>query len=1082
MLLFLKRYLKSLSVITGVMIVYSLTISRWIEPIEQTSSTIPIFDVTSSGNRWWEPLFKPQDWQNLQPTVLRNSRGVLLAKSWEQIDQRTWKLVPLTIVLTLQDREDRPDAGIMAGEDAWVISAPEGATIHFDQPLDLNSGRVPSIERGQLDGAINIYQISMADPGKPTFELRTKNLSIDRRQIWTQDEVSVSTSDLLIEGRNLRIHLISDILSQRSSQPEDDSDSRYGPLDELELMHLSIAKMRLAPGGIWAEVDPKLLLFPQSPLPSTHSPSLSSRSLLEQPAHIEAECGGRFSLNFTKEIATLNSGVRLRHFLGDYPPDEFQCHRVQMKFQFADQQAKPVTNKVQLQGMAIRELEAFGIDSLEDFVGEMWVEVKSPLANASARAKRVRYDFRNQRIELAGKLNQPGATVSVAELNYRGYHLRAPTLEYQAAPQAPDGSRAHGGWLVANGAGEVSTPTDSQIGSLNIRWQDRLQWSPADQPGQQWLEIVGQTLVESRHRGFVTSDRLQLWLSSAATSGAATPETGLQGKLLPKRLVSLGQTSISTAGYEVLVDSADLSFLYPTDNSPDPSSELQLQDSAGNPMFQFLSPPGSQPHESNVIANGGSPTAVRILGKSLAASVVMSETIRIDGLTLQGPLSLKSAQANSAAPIEIAGETLVLATTADGKVDLEIEGQPARVNMGDGGIEGPVIRFNQRSNQVWMDQPGVFTMPASVLGSAAADGMHWQVPPRVSWQGRMLFDGRTVKFDGGIRMNGALQRGDGLWLMEGLCQTLDIGLSEQVEFQRLSSTLQINQVSLRSDVDLRLAQRDSLGQRQSLQRLLVPEVNIFVEEGKVVATGPGRGVAKFLSGNSMGSLASSRKPAEEQLQCSHLTFRDSLTGLMTHNEIVADGNVKVVTSPIATWETDFDPYTLARFAPGQMSIACDQLKMFDAGSLNSSQAARLSSGSSLDQKFWEVQATGNVVFEGNSDSSEFSGNAYQTTYVQSKDLLTVRGDGRSKALLRLTQPSNANRSRPTIFQAPVVNINVKTMAVDAPDGGLDIQVDFQNGEGNNGSIGSEGLTPATSENPAQPPNPRDSIKNFLRGN
>jgi len=1109
MVLFLKRYLMALSVVTVAMIAYGLTVARWIEPKSQVSFAIPSFTGLSSGNRWWEPIFASHDWQNQQPTVVQNSRGVLLAKSWQQVDQRTWKLTPLTIVLKQYDSEDDGLAPQEASPLVWVVNALEGATIHFDQPLDLNSGRVPSIQRGQLEGEICIHRVSLASPGKPTLELRTRNLSIDRRQIWTQDEVSMNTSDLQLRGRMLRIHLLGDILSQKELRSDGDDDSLYGPLDEIELVHLTESKMRLKSGGLWAGVPSGLLQL--------------SQPISELPAHVEAQCGGRFSINFNKEIATLNGGVQLRHFLGSHPPDEFHCHRVQVKFEADGVSSMATEPPAHMPGLAIREIEAFGIDSLEDFVGEMWVEVKSPIANAYVRAKRVRYDFRNQRIELAGKLNQPGATMSIAELNYRGYHLRAPSLEYQAAPQDANGRPQHGGWMVAQGAGEVSTSADSPLGEAQIRWQDRLQWSPADRPGEQRLEIVGQTLVESRHRGFVTSDRLQFWLSNSTGAEQLQPDALRPERFQPKRLVTLGPTLIGVGNHQLQIESMDLSFVYPAKSALTADSELHLQDSSGNSMFQFLSPPANGPAATESLRGGGEERkGFRVAGRSLVASVAVAEQTWIDSMTLQGPLTIKSSDALAVQPIEIQGDSLVLASSPDGNVDLEIEGTPAKVSVADGSIEGPSIRFNQKQNHLWMDRPGTCTLPTRSLGGSQASGAaSWPRPLSCSWQGRLLFNGKSILMDGGIRMHGAIQRGDDLWLMEGLCQTINIHLTETIDLQSGSPKIgmlgpgsdssfhpietsvvdsapkqwtsptafgemaQVSEIVFSDQVDLRIAQRDPLGHRQSLQRLQVPEVKVFVAEEKVVASGPGQGIAKFIATGSRGALAGSHSPSSEQLQCAHLTFRDSLTGLIGHHELVVDGNVKIVTSPIASWDQDFDPYAISRFTPGQMSLTSDQLKVMDTSSLNSTQPARLSSTSALNESFWEIQATGNVVFEGSSDTGDFSGNAYQVSYVQSKELLTLRGDGRTKAVLRRTPPIapmvSSTNNYPTIIQVPVASLNVRTMAIVVPEGGLDVLVDFENGQGNNGTLRQEGIAPAPSANSGQPPSPRDSIKNFFQG-
>ncbi len=1085
-----KRYFKALAATTAVMVVYFLTVVPWIEPGYQADYTLPEFTSMSGKQRWWQPIFQSSDWQNQQPTIVQNSRGVLLARSWEQVDQQTWKLQPLTIVLSQDDMQETAASRPDNSAEVWVISSQAGATIHFDSPLDLNSGRVPSIQRGYLEGDILIRRISLDSPTSPDLQLRTRNLTIDRREIWTHDEVVVDSSNLLIHGRMLRIHLLGDILSKQSIRIDEESTPRIGPIEEVELVHLDQLKMRLKPGGIWSKANPSMLR--------------TGQPIAELPAHLEAQCGGRFSLNLSKQQASLGGGVVVKHHLQGLPPDEFQCQRIQVHFESDPQMpttAKPQQQKL-LSNLQLREIEAFGVDSLEDLVGEAWVELNAPTMDAVIRAKRLRYDFRKQRIELDGKLDHPAATASVAEMNFRGYHFRAPSIEYQAAPKDSANRPLHGGWMVAEGEGEMSAPAESPLGEVQIRWKEHFQWSPADDH-QQRIEIVGKTLVESKSQGYLTTDRLQLWLGSPHSQPDSQEELGTPG-FRPRRLVSLGPTQVIAAGTQLNVASMDLAFVYPQADTKPFSSELELQDSAGRSMFEFLKQPGSSNADGSVSAgwfgnNNASGSAagkvdrtaqVAIDGQALVGSIAsLRGQTWVDSMTLYGPLALKATSGST--PIEVHGETLVLAMSPGGEMDFEIEGKPAQVVVADGSMQGPRIRYNQREGQLWMDQPGECVLPTSTTGRLGqATSIQWEMPLRCSWQGRMLFNGQTVQFDGGVRLHGALNQAGRVWLVEGLCKSMDIQLAQAINLQRSDQSSQIDQIVLRNDVDLRVAQRDPSGQRISLQRLMVPAMTIYLPQEKVVAHGPGQGMAKFIGSHSLGSLAGNSSQASPgQLQCAQLRFRDSLVALLGRNEIVADGNVNIVSTPIANWDDTPDVFSIAKLAPGQMTIASDQIKLYDTTALNSTQSTRVGSSGALSDRLWEVQATGNVAFEGSTESGDYAGSGHQVSYVGAKNLLTLRGDGRTKAVLRRSPTTSSSASPsanpaanlPTVVQVPLATLNVKTMAVDVPEGGLDLQVDFQAQPGAPLPNGNNAAPPTGQAPPVQGPNPRDGIKNFLRG-
>jgi hypothetical protein len=425
--------------------------------------------------------------------------------------------------------------------------------------------------------------------------------------------------------------------------------------------------------------------------------------------------------------------------------------------------------------------------------------------------------------------------------------------------------------------------------------------------------------------------------------------------------------------------------------------------------------------------------------------------------------------------------------------------------VSDSTFSGPNIHYNQATNRIWMNQPGEFSVPSSRLNSFnGGRSLQWDMPLQCLWQEGMQFDGQTVRLKGGIRITGAVRQQTEVWLMEGLCREMELQLSQAINLSRSApgsnsaADSQLSQITLRDDVDLRVAQRDATGDRVSLERLLVPSLTIFVPQEKIVAYGPGRAISKFLNGRPLGSLASSRSKRLQQIQCGHLTFRDSLVAFLDRREIVADGSVCITSSPIDHWDQNFDPASLTRLKPGQMNLTSDQVKLYDTSTLNSTVPALPSSASATVSQLWEVQALGNVVFDGGTESGDYAGSANQVTYVQSKDQLSMRGDGRSKATLRrLPAATTAEKfPNPTTVQVDSAVLNVKSMGLEQSQG-LYVHVDFQNttdpgqssdpsrsGVSNTQNPGPRGQTstaPGLPSATAQPPNPRDAYDRFRRG-
>jgi hypothetical protein len=1044
---------------------YRLVVVTAIEPGAKPAPAFPEFTGVLGSEKWWQELFPENAWQVEKPIIIQNGRGVLLANSWEQIGPKTFKFKPLSMILPQASEDRNANSSQAFGEqDVWVVDAAAGAVIHFEEPFDLTSGGVPAIERGQLDGAITITRRSVTKTEDKPWRLQTSDLSIDRRRISTQQAVTMQWGNSLIRGRDLRVMLRRDVLGGKGAG---DDSSGWGPLDELELYHVDEFKVELPPGGLWAGVSPSLLANGTPPLATL-------------PARLEAFCGGRFAFDFKQSLATMTNGVHIRHHIAQLPPDEFLSHKVAIKVEPPSDQPE-VEEGVSMGGFKIREVIALGIDSVQDYVGEKWVELKSPTLGAAARGKRLRVNLDRHRIELAGKLDQPGATQSIAWLNYQGNECRSPSIAYEASPNGEDGKPLHAGWMVADGPGELTTSSDSGVGESQVRWQQSLTMEPAKQLGEQKVELLGKTLVENKVRGFMAADRLQLWLKKnrqppVSTVRISAPADALAAAQEPPReppsylldrIVATGNTTLAAGDIKAHVDSLLVNLVYiPSSTSEEPAG-LQLSDSLGNPMYQYVNPPGTAPTPATrqpgelpgpMAAMAGATKRgkpVTIHGSSLNATVLSAgQQNWVDAMTIQGPLKIRSdvvaererdnnSVLVSGMPWHIEGDQLKLASNSIGQVDMQIEGRPARVVMADGALEGPVIRLDQQHNLVWMDQPGEFTLPISALNRSgtSASTLQWSKPPHCTWAGRLLFDGSIIHIEGDIQLDGVVRRPDQLWMLQGFCQRLDVTLSEPVDLRQSNSAGStapptVERIVLQDNVDLRMAQTDLLGNRQSLERIVVPMLTYQVVEQLLEGAGPGWINSKFLgekrteTSNPSIRLSSVADPNRIQLQGAHLSFRDNLVAFVERSEVVFSGKVELASGPLKNWDDTINLAKLTQLAVDQMLLNCDQLKVYDTRGLSST-ASLLPAGQAVGS--YNFQALGNVVFEGRAETDYYSGNGYRLTYEQAKDQLIIVGDGRTPALLRKSpteQPREGGPPQGTVTgYVNSATLNLRTMAI-----------------------------------------------------
>jgi len=1132
MKLFAKSYFNALFAVLLAMGAYRLVVVTAIDPGVKPAIAVPEFTGVLGSEKWWLGLFAEKAWQVDKPIIIQNGRGVLLANTWEQIGPKTFKLKPLSMILpqssdSTHSAEGRPSNSSEAfGEqDVWIVDAAAGAIIHFEEPFDLTSGGVPAIERGQLDGAITITRRSVTKREDKPWRLHTSDLSIDRRRISTQQAVTMQWGNSLIRGRDLRVMLRRDVLGGKGSM---DDPSGWGPLDELELYHVEEFKVELPLGGLWAGVSPSLLASGTPPL-------------AHLPATLEAFCGGRFAFDFKQSLATMTNGVHIRHQLAQLPPDEFLSHKISIKVDPPDKQAVGASgvavSGISMGGFKIREVIALGIDSVQDYVGEKWVELKSPTLGAAARGKRLRINLDRQRIELAGKLDQPSATQSIAWLNYQGSECRSPSVAYEASPSGEDGKPLHAGWMVADGPGELTTSDGSGVGESQVRWQQSLTMEPAQKLGEQKVELLGKTLVENKLQGFMAADRLQLWLRknlqpptltvpvakvvstarspdpSEASAASGVPDTSAAEtpSYLLDRIVATGNTTLSAGDIKAHVDTMLVNLVYVPASDPQEPQGLQLSDSLGNPMYQYVGPPGAT---SAPAARSGSelfsPVAamagatqrgkpVTIHGTALNATVLSAgEQNWVDALTVQGPLKIQSDAAaethrgdalTSATPLawHIEGEQLKLASNSAGQVDIQIDGRPARVVMAEGALEGPVIRLDQRHNLVWMDQPGEFTLPISALnwGGITANALQWSKPPHCTWAGRLLFDGSIIHIEGDIQLDGVVRRPDQLWMLQGFCQRLDVTLSEPIDMRQgnspgNSAAPTVARIILQDNVDLRMAQTDLLGNRQSLERIVVPILTYHVAEQQWVGGGPGWINSKFLGEkpteptNAAIRLSSAADAKPVQLRGAHLSFRDNLVAFIDRSEVVFSGKVEVASGPLKNWDDTINLAKLTQLAVDQMLLNCDQLKVYDTSRLSST-ASLLPAGQSGGS--YNFQALGNVVFEGRAETDYYSGNGYRLTYEQAKDQLIIVGDGRTPALLRKSptaQPRDGSSPQGTVTgHVNSATLNMRTMAI-VDLQASEVRYDLQPPEQAAGQPASPNLPTMNT------PNPRAGVSNFLQ--
>lgn len=1019
MFLFLTRYFKILAALLLAMGLYKVTVVPAIEPEAVEQKAVPDYSPMASVSRWWIDFFPEGGWQTENPQIINTERGILLSQNWTPLDEKTWRLEPLTMILphsksaraAIADRNNEE----LQAEEMWIVSAEKGATIHFQDPVDITSGTKPVVVRGDLEGKIEVTRRALNDSVKDNWRITAYDMRIDRRKLETDQKVKIEWNNSIIEGRELKILLRGDLLGSQGSDS-----SNWGPLEELELYNVDRVDIALPPGGIWADMSLEKL---------DENPHL--RTL---PARVEATCRGRFTFNFGRSQASLQNNVRLLHRLGDLPPDEFTCERVM--FELEPPKESMTSSTSDASSLKVKMLEATGVDALREMtnakrevIGEKWVNIVSPTVGLSVKSKHLKMQLDRNRIELAGRINQPNATQSAVIVNYLGNEIRAPDIHYQAAPRDVPEDQKHLGWLVATGPGELRTANNRSSKRTEIRWKDTFRMKPSPHsPQVQWIELAGNTFVDSKSLGFLTSERLEIWLRKLDNAANSLPQPdSITGQFQPERIYATGTTVAETPKLRLEVDDGlDLAFAYAPPSAAKTSAQnepkLPLSDSQGNPMFQWMGPPDNEASQANSATDSSEEepsNPIKVSGRNLQASIVSANKQQwVDHLQMEGPVEIqKPDEKTGKNSWKIEGTQLVLTTDKAGNADVQIDGAPAQIHLADGLLKGKTIRVDQAQNLVWMNDPGEFTVPLGALNRQDSS-VKWFKAPFCKWNGRMQFDGQVCEIRGDIEYEGGFQTspnaGPGtltstgrpsepsFWWLVGRSNVLRVKLDEKLDMEGGADTqnAQIDRIELEEQVNLLASETDRQGNIQSREQINVPLLTIHTADNQIVGTGPGWVKSNYLDGG-FSDRASGRQLAvgsAPKLQGMHLRFRDSLVGFFERREVVFDGKVEVGVSPISTWDHQVDLEDLNELRIDQMLMNCDQLKLYDTARVNQlyNQASLTPTQSSRE---WEIKATGNVAFNGMSDSGAFDGTAYQITYFQVKDFLLIKGDGRTPAYL-----------------------------------------------------------------------------------
>ena len=118
-------------------------------------------------------LFPPDAWQRKDPIKLENDRSQLLMKDYHNLPDGRVEMTPCSIVFFPADSSGASDSDDSQGR-VIVLDAPAGAIAQFDQPLDLQKGKIGRLLGRSFTGRSRFAERPAGPAAQTIFSSRRK--------------------------------------------------------------------------------------------------------------------------------------------------------------------------------------------------------------------------------------------------------------------------------------------------------------------------------------------------------------------------------------------------------------------------------------------------------------------------------------------------------------------------------------------------------------------------------------------------------------------------------------------------------------------------------------------------------------------------------------------------------------------------------------------------------------------------------------------------------------------------------------------------------------------------------------------
>ncbi|GAB6164824.1 hypothetical protein JCM19992_08240 [Thermostilla marina] len=959
---------------------YAWAVVPWIEPspaegLQASSGQFGVPADVLLDRRLAElaPLFPGRTDVLARAKMLESEDVKLLLVDYHNLGDGVVQIKPCYVVYA-----PRTSDGRLNPETAVVLEAPQGAKLIFDQSLDLRLGRIGRLLEGQLVGPVLVRSRGKADTPADDFTLTTQMVRITKDRIWSNSPLEVAWGPHRVRGQGM-------VITLRSDKSADDfarSGMGLSVIDKVTLSHVD---------GINLDMR------------RDHATPSSGRTGGDGPVgddlkSIELRCAGSLVFSPQDRTVVFNDDVRIRlqHYAGE--DGSIGCDYVTVFFAERAAAEEKLKHRDAMAGIAPlpRQAASFSqnappasrspgeskpsVKNGEDarLAGFDWVlegikasgnpvRVALPQWRAAGSGNVLEYSALDETLLLDGKQE--------VSLEYDAFRMTAASVRYR-----PDGDGL--GFVVADGPGRIET-LDPRAGEFSAQWRQSLQVRPDG--AEQVVSLLGGALLSAGPEGAVQAEEIWCWLQRRKT--AARPETWR-----PARMLALRNVQFRSARVDAATERLETWFVEEPDESETPPvAAVDRQAPSGNTAVPLPSP---------LLQNGSPEKTQDERHFDVSAGIVRVELglrgndVRPRAFTLDGDVQLAETGPASQG-LRLTGDHVEVKEASQPSAVAVLTGRPARIEGRGMVLTGGHVYLDRGRNHLSVEGAGSLRLPIArdLQGNNLPQGR----PLDLSWRRGMSLDGSQGVIQGEVVAATDRQRVQ--------TETLEIYFDRPLPFgEAQDADVQVD--SLRCTGGVVMENRATTPEGQpAVDRFELPELRVDLKSGLMQGPGPGRLVSLRKGKNPWGDptsegretpAAAPGRPAlpgggddvqdDDKLPYALLAveFRDEFGGNVFRRQLFGRGRVKVVYGRWPTDRIDVLPDDPADLGKQGMIVYGRELSL-----------VQMPSPLEPQRRYWELQATGNVMVEGR----VFTARAERLAFDESKQLLILDGEGRGTAQL-----------------------------------------------------------------------------------